>query len=169
VRAPDRGIGASIKTGTRAARSAWVTFLPADGQIAPASLGTLLEAQEASGADVVFSVYTDRDDGLRRKILSAGVRLLIRVTQWTRLRSDGPYLFRRILFDADALHSDSFFLNFEFPIRAITSGAATTVVSIPCQPRRSGESKSANFGKIVHVTRDLLALRVRRSLERLGG
>ena len=31
----NRGIGAALKSGVRAAKGAWVTFLPADGQIAP--------------------------------------------------------------------------------------------------------------------------------------
>jgi glycosyltransferase involved in cell wall biosynthesis len=33
----NRGIGAALKTGVRAASKPWVTFLPCDGQIPPAS------------------------------------------------------------------------------------------------------------------------------------
>ena len=40
----NRGMGAAIKTGTRHARGTWVTFLPADGQIEPAAIGTLRAA-----------------------------------------------------------------------------------------------------------------------------
>ena len=50
------GIGAAIKTGVRAARGAWVTFLPADGQIEPDAIGTLREAARREHTDVVFSV-----------------------------------------------------------------------------------------------------------------
>ncbi|MGB5812635.1 MAG: glycosyltransferase family 2 protein, partial [Polyangiales bacterium] len=97
----NRGIGAALKTGVAAARGDWVTFLPADGQIAPDAIGQLRDAATQDGSDVVFSVYADRDDGLHRKVLSAGVRNLILLVHGVQMRSDGPYLFRRPLFDPD--------------------------------------------------------------------
>jgi len=164
----NRGIGAALKTGVRAAKGAWVTFLPADGQIAPDAIGTLRAAARAERADVVFSVYDQRDDGLHRKVLSAGVRALILLVHGVRMRSDGPYLFRRSLFDADQLVPDTFFLNFEFPIRMLGAGVPSTVVTIQCRPRRSGRSKSTGFKRIYGVAQDLLELRVRRVKESFG-
>src|SRR5688500_151242 len=63
----NRGIGAALKTGVRAASRPWVTFLPCDGQIPPAELDKLCAA--SSGVDVVLSVYRARDDGWHRKLL----------------------------------------------------------------------------------------------------
>jgi len=164
----NRGIGAALKTGVRSAKGAWVTFLPADGQIAPDAIGTLRAAANVKRADVVFSVYDDRNDGLHRKILSAGVRALILLVHGVRMRSDGPYLFRRSRFDPDRLVPDTFFLNFEFPIRILGAGVPSTVVTIECRPRRSGQSKSTGLKRIYGVAQDLLALRVRRVKESLG-
>ena len=161
----NRGIGAALKTGVRAAKGTWVTFLPADGQIAPDAIGTLRDAAARDRSEVVFSVYDHRDDGLHRKILSAGVRALIFLVHGVRMRSDGPYLFRRPLFDADQLVPDTFFLNFEFPIRLLGAGVPTTVVTIACRPRRSGQSKSTGLKRIIGVAQDLLELRVRRAKE----
>jgi dolichol-phosphate mannosyltransferase len=163
----NRGIGAALKTGVRAAKGRWVTFLPADGQIAPDAIGTLRAAAADRGADVVFSVYDHRDDGLHRKILSAGVRGLILLVHGVRMTSDGPYLFRHDLFDPERLVPDSFFLNFEFPIRMLGASVTTTVVTIDCRPRRSGHSKSTGIKRIVGVAHDLLDLRVRRTREAL--
>jgi dolichol-phosphate mannosyltransferase len=158
----NRGIGAALKTGVRAATLPWVTFLPCDGQIAPGELDQLLRAREAGGdVPIVFSIYLDRDDGWRRTLLSAGIRGLIRGLFGVPLRSDGPYLFRRDLFDADLLQPDSFFLNFEFPIRTLRDGRQHQVVAIHCQPRRSGHSKSTGWRRIAHVARDLVSLRLR--------
>jgi len=156
----NRGMGAGLKTGVRAARAAWVTFLPADGQIEPRSLGTLWAARD--GVDLVLSVYEDRDDGPARKVLSWGVRALITAVHGVRLRSDGPYLFRRALFEPAQLEAESFFLNFEFPIRALAAGLHVRTVPIRCRPRRSGSSKTARPGRIVGVARELLQLRQRR-------
>jgi glycosyltransferase involved in cell wall biosynthesis len=160
----NRGIGAALKTGVRAAVLPWVTFLPCDGQIAPTSLQRLLDAaQPGAGAppDVVFSVYEDRDDGWHRTLMSAGIRGLIQAMFRVNMRSDGPYLFRRELFDPDLLVPDSFFLNFEFPIRALRQGLRHAIVSIPCAPRRSGHSKSTGLKRVAGVARDLVSLRLR--------
>lgn len=163
----NRGIGASLKTGVRAARAPWVTFLPADGQIAPEAIGRLRDEAREQGTDVVFSVYEDRDDGLHRKVLSAGVRSLIFLVHGVRMRSDGPYLFRRTLFDPEQLAPDTFFLNFEFPIRVLGAGTSAGLVTIECRPRRAGHSKSTGLGRIWNVARDLLDLRVRLTKESL--
>ena len=161
----NRGIGAALKTGVRAARGEWITFLPADGQIAPDAIGTLRAAAEQERAEVVFSVYDHRDDGLHRKVLSAGVRALILMIHGVRMQSDGPYLFRHSHFDADQLVPDTFFLNFEFPIRVLGAEVPATVVTIECRPRRSGHSKSTGLKRIYGVAQDLLELRVRRAKE----
>jgi len=161
----NRGIGAALKTGVQTAKGAWVTFLPADGQIAPAAIGTLRDAAARDRSEVVFSVYDHRDDGFHRKVLSAGVRTLIFLVHGVRMQSDGPYLFRRPLFDVDLLVPDTFFLNFEFPIRILGAGVPATVVTIECRPRRSGHSKSTGLKRIYGVAQDLLELRVRRAKE----
>lgn len=158
----NRGIGAALKTGVAAARGAWVTFLPADGQIAPDAIATLRDAQRRSDADVVLSIYDRRDDGWDRKVFSLGVRALIAGVHGVWLKSDGPYLFRRRLFDASQLPPDTFFLNFEFPIRALAAGLRAETVVIACRPRRAGQSKSTQWHRIVGVARDLVDLRVRR-------
>lgn len=160
------GIGAALKTGVRHARGTWVTFLPADGQIAPEAIGALRDAQRRRGVHAVFSVYRDRQDGLDRKILSFGVRALIAAIHGVRMRSDGPYLVRRVLFEPDALPSDTFFLNFELPIRLLARKVPSAVVTIECRPRRAGASKSTDWRRIAGVARDLLDLRVRRWRER---
>lgn len=161
----NRGIGAGIKTGFRASRARYLTFMPADGQIAPEAIGALRAEALRTGADVVFSVYDHRDDGLTRKVLSWGVRTLILAVHGVRMRSDGPYLFRREVFDVDRLVPDSFFLNFEFPIRANVSKLRSSIVTIACRPRQSGASKSSGLRTIKVIARDLIELRVRRLRE----
>ncbi len=157
----NRGIGAALKTGVRAATLPWVSFLPCDGQIAPSELGALCAAAERDQVPVVFSVYRDRDDGLQRTLLSAAIRVLMLGLFGVRMRSDGPYLFKRELFDADVLEPDTFFLNFEFPIRTLRQGVSCSTESIHCSPRRAGASKSTGLRRIVGVARDLLDLRAR--------
>lgn len=161
----NRGIGGAIKTGTAAARGAWVTFVPADGQVPPQGIGILRAAAARDRCPLVLSVYEARDDGSVRKLLSWGVRLLIRIIHGVNLRCEGPYLFRRELFDGAVLTPDSFFLNFEFPIRVLRAGHAVSVVEIPCRRRMGGRSKTANLRTIVAVAMDLVSLRSRLARE----
>lgn len=161
------GMGAGIKTGVASSQSPWLTFLPADGQIEPSAIGALRQAQRNTRADAVFSLYADRNDGLDRKVLSFGMRALVRAIHGVSLSSDGPYLFRREDFAAQPLASNSFFLNFELPIRVLLAKRSVTHVTIRCRPRRAGVSKSAKLKVIGRVASELLSFRARRLLERL--
>lgn len=164
----NRGIGAALKTGVRHCQAEWVTFMPADGQIPPSAVTTLLQAAEAQPLDIVFSSYERRDDGLHRTLMSFGLRALIFGIHGVALRSEGPYLFRRTLFDPDALPPDTFFLNFEFPIRMLVAKRRTHSVVIPCRQRRAGTSKSTGLRQVMGVAQDLLLFRIRRFRERLS-
>jgi len=163
----NRGMGGGLKSAAVAARGRWLTFLPADGQIPPEAVGTLMAARP--GVDLVFSVYADRDDGLARKVLSWGVRALIRAVHGVRMRSDGPWLVRRALFDPAQLEPETFFLNFELPIRAQAARMRVATVVVPCRPRLAGVSKTARPGRALGVARDLLDMRRRRLRELWAG
>lgn len=157
----NRGIGAALKTGRSVAGGRYLSFLPGDGQLPPETLGRLYDARE--GADLVCSVYeARRDDGPLRKLLSRGVRALIRLVHGVTIESDGPYLIRRELFDPEQLKADSFFLNFEVPIRASAARFTIRVVPADCRPRVGGASKTANLRTTARVAADLLHLRIRR-------
>lgn len=158
----NRGIGAALKSGVIAAQSRWITFLPADGQVPPQAVGILRAAAVRDGADIVLSVYDHRDDGLDRKVLSWGVRALIRLVHGVKLSSDGPYLFRSSLFVPEDLPPDTFFLNFEFPIRMLAADRRVSTVTVPCLPRRAGVSKSTGIRRVLGVAKDLFDLRLRR-------
>jgi len=158
----NRGIGAALKSGVVHCQADWVTFLPADGQIPPSAITTLLAAKAEGDVDLVLSCYEHRDDGLHRALLSWGVRALITLLHGVRLRSEGPYLFRRTLFRPEALPADSFFLNFEFPIRVLAERRPVRNVIIPCRQRLSGVSKSTGFARVLGVARELVDFRVRR-------
>jgi dolichol-phosphate mannosyltransferase len=159
------GIGAALKTGVPACEAPWVTFLPADGQIAPHAIATLRAAASDNRVDVVMSTYENREDGAHRKLLSFGVRALILGVHGVRMRSDGPYMFRRELFVPEDLPSNTFFLNFEFPIRVLAARRPTRNIVIECRPRRAGTSKSTGFQRIAGVARELVDLRLRRIRE----
>ena len=156
----NRGMGVAIKNGYAAARCDWVTQLPADCQIDP-QIFTRFFAHLQS-ADIVLSIYRQRDDGLRRKVLSLGFQTFIRLLLGERGDYTGTMVFRReLLGRVGPLHSDSFFVNLEFPIRVLRLGVPSALIEIEAQPRRSGQSKVANIKRIRLVVREALAMKRR--------
>ncbi len=157
----NRGMGAAIRNGYAATDREWVTQLPADCQVDPQVFTRFIAHIET--VDLVLSVYRQRDDGWQRKLLSWGFQTFVRLSLGSRGDFTGTMMFRRALLDqVGPLHSESFFVNLEFPIRALKLGTAHAVVEIEAQPRLHGSSKVANTGRIKTVVRETLAMRQRQ-------
>ena len=156
----NRGMGAAIRNGYAAATMQWVTQLPADCQVDPRVFERFLVERERH--DLILSVYAKRDDGWIRSVLSWGFQTFIRVALGERGDFTGTMMFRRELLDrVGQLHGESFFVNLEFPIRALRLGTPHTVLEITAQPRLHGVSKVANMKRIRFVVGETLAMRAR--------
>ena len=155
------GMGVAIRSGYAAARRTWVTQLPADCQVDPAVFTRFFPL--TTQHDIVLSVYGARDDGIIRDVLSWGFQTMIRLLLGQRGDFTGTMMFRRsLLSEVGLLHSHSFFVNLEFPIRVLELGHSYGLVTIEAQPRLHGQSKVANLRRIRTVTREALAMRRRR-------
>ena len=158
----NRGMGAALKVGYRAATQPWVSFLHGDGQIAAEELLELFTL--APQADFITSRYHNQRRPLHRAILSHGLRFLTLMVLGGRPQTEGIYLFRRSLLEQLPLRSDSFLLNLEFPLRVQRAGISFRVARIALRARLAGESKATTEGRIWKTFRDLWALR--RQLQR---
>lgn len=165
----NRGMGAGMRSGIKAAEGDYFTILAADGQVRPDELGKLLPRLQ--DAPIVLSVYRLRNDGLHRKVLSTGLRVMIRLMLGTSFQLEGIYLFPTVVarseIGLDLIRSDTFFFSFELVCRAIEAGYSYTTVAIESLPRTHGSSKVANLNRIRRVGSELVKFRVRRSLESL--
>lgn len=156
----NRGMGAAIRNGYAAATMDWVTQLPADCQVDPQVFKGFLVERERH--DLILSVYAKRDDGWMRSLLSWGFRSFIRIALGERGDFTGTMMFRReLLSRVGPLHGESFFVNLEFPIRALRLGTSHVILEIVAQPRLHGVSKVANMRRIRFVIRETLAMRSR--------
>jgi glycosyltransferase involved in cell wall biosynthesis len=161
----NRGLTAALRTGFAEARNEFVTWIPADGQIALTELTKILDVW--SDHDLVLSTYRRRDDGLSRAILSRGLRVLLWATTGLRDRLEGVYLFRRSLLDTLALVSDrsAGSVGFEIAVKMRRLDKRVTSTEIECAPRLSGRSKVANARNVLQSLGELW--RIRRSLRDL--
>jgi glycosyltransferase involved in cell wall biosynthesis len=154
------GMGAAIRHGYAAARCDWVTQLPADCQVHPDTFHHFLP--HTADSDLILSIYKKRGDGVLRRLLSSGFQFTIRMLLGQRGDFTGTMMFRRPLFDeVGTLHSNTFFLNMEFPIKALRAGTSFSIVEIEALPRLSGQSKVKNVRRIMRVFREVLAMRTR--------
>jgi hypothetical protein len=161
----NRGLTAALRTGFYGAGNDFVTWIPADGQIPLDELAKILDAWRDH--DLVLSTYRRRDDGLARKILSRGLRLLLRATTGLVDRLEGVYLFRRALLEElDLVAAQSAgAIGFEIAVKARRLGKVIGSTEIECAPRLSGQSKVANARNVAQSFAELW--RIRRSLGRM--
>lgn len=154
----NQGMGAALQAGYRVASHPWVTFLPADGQIAPNMIGKLCKLVEPK-TQLVTSRYTNREYTFYRKLLSKGLRLISYLILWVNITSEGNYLIKRTYLQQMELISDSFMLNLEIPIRIAYQGVHIPVANIEVRERQGGQSHATQFQKIIHTLKDLILLR----------
>jgi dolichol-phosphate mannosyltransferase len=156
------GLTAALRTGFYGARMAFVTWVPADGQIPPVELGKILAAWRDD--DLVLSTYRQRPDGIRRAVMSRTLRLLLFAVTGLRDRLEGTYLFRRALLDELQLvaRTSAGSIGFEIAVKARRLGKRIASTEIECAPRRSGASKVANARNVAATLGELW--RIRRSL-----
>ena len=158
------GMGAALLAGYAAAEKDWVTMLPADGQLDAYELETFFKA--AAEADLVTSLYHNREYSLYRKSLSLGLRALTTAIVGTRARTEGTYLVRRSVLQGLGANSQSFLLNLEIPIRARRAGYRVATVYMGVHERIAGESKATSSRRIIQTFKELFQLRMKMERER---
>ena len=156
--AANRGYGAALRTGLRAARGDLVFFSDADLQFDLAELEDLLAHTDSF--DVVAGVRTPRRDPFRRRLLAFGWGALVNALFDLRVRDiDCAFkLFRREVLDAIPIASLGAFVNTEILVRARAAGFRIRQVPVTHRPRRAGRAKGATPRVIVRALVELAVL-----------
>ncbi len=137
----NRGYGAAIRSGFRAARFPLVVLSDADCQFDLRELGELLPL--ASRHDIVCGYRIGRQDPAYRRFLSWGYNRLISLLLGSRVRDCDCALkiFRRDAAARVLPESDNFFANTEMLWRANRHGLDIAEAGVHHRPRRLGHSK----------------------------
>ncbi len=153
--AANRGYGAALRSGLRAARGRLVFFSDADLQFDLAELEDLLA--HTGSFDVVAGVRTPRRDPWGRRLLAAGWGALVNALFDLRVRDiDCAFkLFRREVLDAIPIASLGAFVNTEILVRARAAGFRIRQVPVTHRPRRAGRAKGATPRVIVRALVEL--------------
>lgn len=137
------GIGAALRAGFDAARGAYVTWVPADGQIGPDVIQELFRRR--AEAAMLTTVYRSRDDHWMRHVISKSLNTLIRMRTGRVAKSGGNYLFRREAWLAHApRQDDSMMISTAFRHALHAAGERIVEVEIDARARVAGSSKVLN-------------------------
>lgn len=140
----NQGYGFGIISGIPLATGHWVGMIPADGQVDAEDVVRLYESAAETRGDVVAKVRRRfRMDGPRRKLVSIGYNLLIRLL-WPRLDSldvnGSPKLMTRSSLLAMQLESHGWFLDPELMLKAHAMKLRVLELNVFARMRGNGTS-----------------------------
>ncbi len=163
----NRGMGAGMKTGIRAATCDYFTIIAGDGQHPTPELAVMLPGLEE--AEIVTTYHRNAREPHRR-VLSWGFRQAMKWACGIDFTLEGIYLFpRKVAVEEIGLENvppDTFFFSFELIARALQRGHTITVRPMLVRPREHGQSKVANVNRIKRIGREILDFRTRLEAER---
>ena len=153
----NQGIGGALRTGFDAAIGDYVTWVPADGQIAPESVLQLYRRRHE--APMLTTVYTDRADAWYRKVISQSLNCLIKLKTGQTAKSGGNYLFERSAWTQYGPHNDeTMMLSTAFRQALRAAGVKIVEVEIAARARVAGHSKVLNWKAISRTFLGLLKM-----------
>ncbi len=154
----NRGYGAAVTSGIRAATQPWVLLCDGDGQFDPADIAAL--TAETPEYDVVVGRRVRRADPLMRRANGKAWTILVRILFGIRI-SDidcGFKLFRGELLDGLELRAGGAMISTELMARVAGRGANVCEVDVKHLPRLAGEQSGANLHVVARAFRELFAL-----------
>jgi glycosyltransferase involved in cell wall biosynthesis len=154
---PNRGIGGALRAGFDAAQGEYVTWLPADGQIAPEAVLALFA--ERARAPMLTTVYRHRADGWYRHLISSTLNRVITWRTGQAAKSGGNYLFERRLWLQHAPgRDDTMMLSTAFRQSLRAAHVPIVEIEIDARARVGGRSKVLNPRTILRTLRATLQL-----------
>jgi glycosyltransferase involved in cell wall biosynthesis len=160
----NKGYGAALRTGLRAARFDLVCFLDGDRQFKVEDLGRLIDRMaQPDNPDVVVGYRIKRADAAARLIYARAYRLALNIFYRLGIRDVdcACKLFRRSALEGIRLESGGAFLSAELLIKLKQRGRKLAETGVPHYPRTAGSASGANPKVVFRAMRDFWRLRVR--------
>ena len=160
----NKGYGAALRSGFRAARFDVVCFLDGDRQFKVADLRRLIERMgQGDNPDVVVGYRIKRADPFIRTAYARAYRLALRIFFRLGVRDVdcACKLFKRSSLEGVRLESGGAFMSAELLIKLKQRGRKIVETGIPHYPRTAGSPTGAKPSVIFRAIRDFWDLRLR--------
>jgi glycosyltransferase involved in cell wall biosynthesis len=154
----NRGYGAAVISGIRAATQPYVVLCDGDGQFDPAELNRL--TAQSQQYDVVIGRRTRRADHLIRRINGQAWTLLVRLLFCVRITDIdcGFKLFRRRYLENLELRARGAMITTELMVRLASRGARICEVDVSHLPRLAGEQSGNSLKVVLRAFKELFVL-----------
>jgi glycosyltransferase involved in cell wall biosynthesis len=154
----NRGYGAAVISGIRAAAQPWVVLCDGDGQFEVSDVLKLLGRAEKH--DIVVGRRVRRADPLMRRINGRAWTVLIRLLLGVRIADldCGLKLFRRDALNGIDLQSRGAMISAELMAQLTRRGLRICEVDVQHLPRLAGEQSGANLKVIFRAFKELFVL-----------
>jgi glycosyltransferase involved in cell wall biosynthesis len=155
----NKGYGAALQSGFRAASKEYVFYTDGDGQFDITELPNVLPL--SAHCDIVSGYRLNRQEGLLRKINAFCWTKLVGFLFDLKLRDiDCAFkLYKRELFDTIEMHSTGALIDTEILARAVRKGYTIAQIGVHHYPRTAGQSTGANVKVILRAFKELFKLR----------
>jgi len=155
----NKGYGAALQSGFRAATKEYVFYTDGDGQFDIAELPKLLPLIQTY--DIVSAYRIRRQDNMARKINAFCWTKLVCFLFNLKLKDiDCAFkLYKRDIFDHIEMHSTGALIDTEILARAQRKGYRMTQIGVHHYPRLAGQSTGANIKVILRAFKELFKLR----------
>ncbi len=140
----NRKLGGTLREGFNAASKDYILYMDSD---LPLDFDDVARAIESLGdEDVLIGFRQNRDEPMRRKVLSRGYNLLIRMFFGLKVRdvNFSFKLFKRSILDKVKLSSEGSFIDAELLVEAHKYGYKIKQIGLPYYARIAGESTLAS-------------------------
>jgi len=160
----NRGYGAALRSGFRAARYDLIAFLDGDRQFRVADLALLIDRLQAPDKpDIVIGFRLRRADSFVRLAYARAYRLAVRIFFGLAVRDPdcACKIFRRAALEGVHLESGGAFMSAELLIKLDQTGRHIAQTGVPHYPRTAGTASGANPKVVLRAVRDFWSLRLR--------
>ena len=156
---PNRGYGAALKSGYRAARYPWVAFNDSDGQFDFSEISKFISKTDS--ADLILGYRLKRADPFLRSVFTFVWGMIPRILFGMNIRdySCGFKLIKKEVFDGvQPLVGEEKVTQIEMLVKAKMEGYRFAEVGVHHYPREHGKQTGANIKVVVKSVADLLKL-----------
>jgi glycosyltransferase involved in cell wall biosynthesis len=154
----NRGYGAAVRSGIRAATMPWILLTDGDLQFDLLELAAFVP--HAAHADLVVGRRASRADPLGRRAAAGVWNALVRIVFRLPVRDvDCAFkLMRTSVVQRADLTADGAMVSTELLTRALAEGAKVVELDVTHRPRRAGEQSGGSAKVIVRALRELFAV-----------
>jgi glycosyltransferase involved in cell wall biosynthesis len=159
---PNRGYGASLKSGLYNSQYPLIAFIDADGQFDFAEITKFIEFQKQTQADLVIGYYNDRKVSFSRKLNSRIWQLIVNLLFGLKVRDIDcgfKLISKKVVDSIPKLESErGAFISSEFLIKAQKQGFKIVEIGVNHYPRLQGDATGAKLNVIIKSFLDLFSL-----------